>query len=475
MSDKGDQIIRSFTDHFDDVQKSIFEIDMTKSEVESIYLYEFVKTSYYGRSLRKIEASDGTNTESRFKLYNDKFDLLEFINIRAKIPAVQVKSEFKDIIQICWVNDLGINIIEEGKLKFGDKEISTIDNKYIYIHQQLFGNQNHKEFIQESIGNKPSLTQWNTFLHEDSVVCEQPWFYSRKHHTALPLYFCNQLSANHIYKFNTNIDKLLRMRRLNEDGVYEDIECDTKYIFVQDGITKLQTPEMYGMYIKLSGDEVNAYKCMTRDNIFGDFYITDIVKCISKNAEPFNKTISVDLDCDGVVNTMIWFAENITATKNGVLNNYTTNSVDRTKGYNPIEWSSLKVGSLELFSKLSNDHTSRLLMRDFNNRPIHNGLNVWSFCSDINSTDSQVGVNLRDIKLNLSSYIRDTNPYLTTLDPDTGRTVKRNNKNEPSPEFDLYVYLIVCRKISFLTSPDKVDDKWIVETERPEFRENINV
>ena len=467
MTDKGDQIFKIFSDNFNDVQKSNFTSD-NNIPLESLYLYQYIKSSYYGRIPREI-SSEGNGDEYKFKLNNGKYDLLESVSIRVEIPMITVKSEYVDSIQIRWDDDIAINVCESGKLKYGDTEISSIDSKYIFLHSQLYTNHTNKEFFNNCIGNKKSLTDWNNFLPNDVVICEQPWSYGRKKYTALPLYYCSQLDAVHIYKFKTDISELLRMRRFNsETKEYERIEFDSKYIWVRDNIEKLKTPKMVGNYIKLSPDEIDDYKCMTRDGSYGDFYFTDVVSCSSKNSSIFNKIMSVDLECDGIVNTLVWFAENETASKKTVNNNFTTDSENRYTGYDPIDSTTLKVNSLELFKNLPSEYTGKLFFKDFPGKPWIPGIHGFSFCSDVNGTDSQVGVNLRDIKVVLDSKIKDTNPFLSSLNPETGKTVLLNSIE--NPDFNLYVYLIVTRKITFVPSKDRVNDKWEIELDNPHYR-----
>jgi hypothetical protein len=468
MADKGDQIFKIFLDNFNNVQKSNFTPD-NNTPLESLYLYQYIKSSYYGKFPKEI-SSETNGDEYKFKLNNGKYDLLESVSIRAEIPMIRVKAEYEDSIQIRWDDDLAINICESGKLIYGTTQISNIDKSYIYLHSQTYTNESNREFFNNCIGNKHSLTQWNTFLPNDVVLCEQPWSYGRKKYTALPLYYCNsQLDAIHIYKFKTDISQLLRMRRLNpETEEYERIDFDSKYIWVRDNLEKLKTPKMFGIYTKLTTEEVEDYKCMTRDGSYGDFYFTDIIQCSSKNSSVFNKIMSVDLECDGVANTLIWFAENETALKKTVNNNFTTNSENRYLGYDPIESTTLKINSLELFKNLPAEYTSKMFFKDFPGKPWIPGIHVFSFCSDVNGTDSQVGVNLRDIKIVLDSKIRDTNPFLETLNPETGKTIKLNS--DENPDFNLYVYLVVNRKITFVPSKDRVNDKWEIELDNPHYR-----
>jgi hypothetical protein len=470
-------IIKDFQDHFDIIQKVIYGTreNINDSEVstsESVHVYQYARTTWYNK-VPRIIPSEGDLSEKKYNLTNGKHDLLAYTTFRQLLPIIRVKKEFEQKIQVRWCEDPAINIISDAKLSYGSDKIGNLNSKSIRAKLKLFKGNDEQKFIDNQIGNIPELQQWNIYLPSVTVKFEFPWFYSADDTLGLPLYYsCNDKHFVHSYSLNNKLVNLLRMRILKDDDTYEIIPVDLKYLHVEERIETLKTPEIMGIYIKLLPDEVDSYKCWTRENKYGDFYIEDIVECTSDNPSVYGKKLSVEMNENAIIHTMVWLAENRTAKELGNLSNYTTNILDKNLGYDPIEWSTLHIGSYDYFKELHADYTGVLLLREFKGKPVEPGYHVWSFCRNHNSINAKVGVNMSELTAKLTVTLKDRNPSLRTLDPVTGNVIEE--KSTEKPEFDLYVYLFVTKKLSFFPDPI-VADKWFLKFDSTLFRENTEL
>jgi hypothetical protein len=491
MSNTDPGIIRDFQNNFDSIQKAIhdtadFNSDKKLREPESVHVYLFSRTTWYNRVPRIISPS-GTGEVTKYKLNNGKkYDLLTFLALRHTLPAIRVKKEFENEIQICWCKNIAYNAIIHAELLYGEGAIASLNGKSFEVNDAFLSKNDVKNNNSESAGNIQRLQKWNVSLPADTLIVEQPWFFSRDPTLALPLFYCcNNMDFWLHYTYNRNISKLLRMRRLIKndeeketkegfiqkegDKNYLITECDPKYLWVEGGIENLKDPEMLGMFVKGNDDEIDAYKCWTRENKYGDFYIEDIIPHVSENPSKYDSNLGVELDSDSICHTLVWMAENESATKIGNLSNYSTDTLDASLGYNPIEGTTFKVGSNEYFKDLSTDYTGNLFSRDFPGRSKNSFFNVWSFSSVPTSLNAKVGVNMSRLPSKITVRLKDKNPFLKELNPSNGNVIIIKPE---SPHFSLHVYLLVTRKISFMADGD---NGWKLIVNNPDFRENLGL
>lgn len=477
MSNTDYNIIRDFQANFDQIQKVIYgtsENSKGLQKTESEHLYVFSRTTWYNRVPRTILATENNGSYS-YKLNNGKHDLLMYTSLRQQLPAIVVRDVFQDLIEICWVRNIGINTIRSGQLLWGEDKVTSIDTKSIEAEYKIFKSNADKDFFDSNIGNIPMLTSWNSFLPSKSTIVEQPWFYSKDKSLGLPIYYAfGNKNFVHTYVFNRSIQSLLRMRRIvpanerkNPEVVeYQYIETDLKYVHVENKLENLSPPEMMGIYVKLLPDEVDAHKCMTESNSYGDFYIEDVAVFTSENPSKYGNNLSVEVKEDAIAHTLVWMAENKSATDMGILSNYTTNTIEMQNGYDPIETTSLRVGSNDYFKELHSDYTRCLFMRDFPGKVASPGFHAFSFSSDPTSMNAKMGVNTGLLTSKLTVKLKDTNPFLKQLDPITGKALLKASE---SPEFLLHVYLLITRKISFYSDGK---DGWELKFNSREHRDN---
>lgn len=502
MSNSADTgIIEHFQSHFDEVQHLIYGTtpnmtgvvpsDLrarykdfrfeTKTgeelpEAESVHVYAFSRNTWYNMVPRVITGDTVDNNQRRYKLDNGRHDMLAYTMIRQELPMVCVQAKYAAEYEICWIRDLGFNLIESGKLCYGDEQLCQLDSRSIRAHFRIFKDAQYQASIDEQIGNTPDLQNWNTSLPRKTVRFEIPWYYSNDYTLGLPLYYgSTNKYFTHQYVFNNRLGNLLRMRRRvpNAAGAHEIVPVDLKYLHVEDKNDRLTSPEILGMYIKLLPDEVDEYKCWTRANRYGDFYIDDVAWESSSNPAKYGSKVEVAVNNNAITHTIVWTAENRTATENGVHNNYTTNTAEIDKGYDPISKTTLHVGPYDIFKELASEYTSDLFYREFPGRPYGTGLHAWTFCRNPMTINAKMGINMSLMPAKLTVLLRDRNPLLRELDPDTGNTVE--HKSSELPEFILHVYMWITRKISFFNDSEGLESKWRILFNHPEFREGKSI
>lgn len=223
-------------------------------------------------------------------IVSDKFDILKTAILKAHLPKIEVDPKYKDKVVICWCKNIGHNIIKDCTISckaFNEKVINPkwLDMNYIYFV-------NNKEYYLHLIGNRDELIRWADNIEGSSIAFPLPLF-NRNEAFAFPIFRLRKLGDVLSFKFvyNLKITKLIRMKILNDEGKWTNIEPKMKYLLNTEKYIKL--PKIFGSYVKLSNFDMEnrlsiPYKCIL-ENIVS-------IKSDTTNITENGRTISIPIE-----------------------------------------------------------------------------------------------------------------------------------------------------------------------------------
>jgi len=469
-----------------DFQKEIHESKMIKNsegedvleEISSIFYREFQKSTWYTRIHTKMPCTVMDDDTYVFRA-NTTFHYLMYSYIAQQYPYVSVKPEFRGQYKICWPHNLAINTINYGRFEVDDTPYNSLDNVWLDKYFEHFMKPGFREHHNMCVGNVPPLEEWSDVLRPYKTSLHQPWFYSQDPGLAFPLYFCSKdTSVSHVYEMKTFVSDLLRMVRcVEKNGEKVWVEMKDVDFSVLDGVTvrtALKKPEMWAAYAYVTKNEIE-WNTKCNDSQQKVFYINDIVACDQTNTETYGKSVEVDLFCETPCKSIFWAAENMDAKKKRNFSNYTTDSTDIYRGWNPIEHVSLKYGKNPRIKQMETYHFSRMQpWYHFPSPPHVAGHNVYTLADDPMSMDAEVGLVLSKLKAKMffklknPEHFQESKPHCeleseTTADEEeyidshVSYVDDISESKYTSPNFRMRVRLLITKKMVIEKKGDKYE------------------
>ena len=439
-------------------QRDLHDPKDENEEITSNFYREFRKTTWYTHIPVKLKCT--ANENDLIYTANNTFDYLVYTYQRQVFPALRVKKEYRNKVQICWPHNLGTNIVQIAQLKFDDDTPQTIDSIWFDIFAQFYMKPGFRDHYNVCVGNVEFLEKWSDFLPEYTTTSPQPWYYTRDPSQAVPLLYCTMSTITHHYKMRTKITELLRMRvREGETAGWKEIPCNLKYIDGAGSTGTLKTPELWGRYAYLTDEEREWNKCSTERS----FYIEDVVVGESINNNSYGANVPVELDCTTPCKALFWVAENLTAQENRNFSNYTTNPDNLYEGWNPITRTSLVYGNSSRLEKMSSDHFDRIEpWYHFPSPPSEAGYNSYSFAMNSTALDAEIGIVMAGIKARLLVTLGNTSPFLKPVRyTDEKNPVIEELEEAPmrqdtaGDKFAVHVRMLVMKKLTFTYNDEK--------------------
>lgn len=469
-----------------DFQKQVYrKVDKSDEgdvdKVGSDFCYEPSSSTWYTKfnlKLNKGPSSVGEDGLYTIKyMVNPSFHRLISTNLRFTLPAACVRDEFVDRVQICWPKYIGNNVVVIASFNHDNLAIQTMDNVWYNFETQLrLRDSSFRGLHNRLVGNVPFLTEWTTKLPQYSINVPQPWYYSKHRCFAFPIFLTSpDAIPYHEYSFRLNIAQLLRMRIKTSKGEWKKIPFNSKYVIgVGD---KLPDPDLWGKYGYKTDWELD-YNKNCSEHVY---YIENVITCDSETNEKYGKELSASLECDTTCKAIFWAAENVDATGERNYSNFTTNTDDIDRGWNPIQNLSIKYNTLERFKGISSDTFDGLeVYHGASSVPCDQGYNMYALSNDLNSTNIEVGLSFDKSKTKFSVKLGDTNPYLIIPTPnkksddnvidedDTNNQESKEivalspevpkeeiKKQDNSPNFMLRVRLLVLKRLTIKYDDDK--------------------
>lgn len=303
-----DRDIRDLKDLKENSLKELSAKDTQEEDIESRFFYSPKKISWSSNiQLPFVMQREGFNY---VYMADNNFHLLLWTCLIWKLPKVSIRDEYKGRVQISWIKNLGISIIKEAGLYFGDKKLQYMDMYwYCIYHKFLLRDPEKKRIFSKMIGNRKSLIEWSDTLEQNTIIVPQPWYYSQNEVHAFPLFLCKNKFLKHKYNFRDRIQELLRMRVLQSNQEWKELsEINLSYLEFEQDI--LSPPEMIGKYIQLSEEEYE-YRKDTRIV----YYLNDIVKLTEETPKRGSEFISLDVNIPDPCQAIFFIGENLNNTK----------------------------------------------------------------------------------------------------------------------------------------------------------------
>lgn len=467
-------------DVLNDFQKELHFVN-DQSDITSVFYKEYRKTMWYAQSSVKLKCTGSGESELSYTV-NNMFHELLYTYMRQNFPALRVKSNWANRVQICWTHNMGTNIVQQGRLKFDDDVPQTIDSVWYDIYSQFYMKPGFRAHYDVCVGNLPILEDWTTNLPEYTTNIIQPFYHAVDACRAIQLfYFSSLASITYNYKVRNNISEMLRMRCrlpdkefkdekgnvIRKDPIWKEYPVNLKYIEGAGPSATLKTPEVWGRYAYLSDEEIEWYKmCEVEEVVEGDkkvmrskdkvIYIEDVVSCNSTNPQMLGSSVQVDLDCKTPAKAIFFVSENLTARNNRSFSNYTTCADNLYKGWNPNKAVTLAYGGSHRLDNMDIDHFDKIeCWKHFPSPPSEPGYNAYSFAYDSTSLDADVGIVMNEIKAKLLITLGNTDPHLkpikVTEDEGKGDLEELESdrvSDRTGDRFVTHVRLLVTRKMT---------------------------
>lgn len=428
-------------------------------EIDSRFSVIFDKTSWSTHAKVAMSRSDGEMGKVVFTA-NKKYDFLFNCEMRTVFPELKVKEKFCSTTQICWPNKPGHNFIIEGQLLIDDDIANSIDNVWLDIYSQFFMDpgQGKRNSYNQMIGNIEFLTSWTSYLPEFPITIRQPWFYCFHESRALPLLQSSMNTISHVYTLRTDIKDMLRMRVKRKVGGYKEIKCNTEYL---ESPKNIPTPELWGRFAQITEAERNWHKSLDRT-----LYINDVISTKSDNPKSFGQKETVRLHALTPCKAIFWVAENYDANSNRNFSNYTTDTDDISRGWNPCSTASILYGGSSRVPELPNDHFELSEpMNFFPSTPEEAGYNAYSFAYNPSSLHADTAIVLEGLNAILSLKLGNTNPFanpgikeeIYSEDSEVIPIEALDDTTESSlsPKFIVHVKMLVIKKLKIKWNPER--------------------
>lgn len=456
-------------------QREMHMLEDMSETIGSNFFQDFSKSTWYSSTHMKLKCSpDG---DEMVYAVNNTFHFLMYTYIRAMLPPVRVKKEYKGRVRIAWCHNVGTNMIPYASFKEDDDTYQKFDNVWSDIYFQFYQSPGagKRKSHRVGVGNMSCLEEWSEFLPPYPINVDQPWFYSMDHSLAFPIFYKGSLTrAEHRYTFRLALSDLLRVQIMGRDHTWKDItrKIDQYVDITADATVKV--PELWGRYAYITDQEIEWYKCQSTRS----FYIRDVEVCDTPNPNRYGTTAEIPLHCKNPCLAFFWVAENRDATLIHNYSNYTTNTNDVYSGWDPIRSVSLTYGTITRIDNMPSDHFSLAEPRKhFPSSPCECGYHGFSYSWDSMSYDADIGIVLSEMKAKFQcriannniftslSYAEDNKEETDNVDDDIADAIGDSPQssdpkpiepiaNEPSPSFITRVRLLVIRKFTITHDPN---------------------
>lgn len=443
-------ILKYDKDNLNNLQKDLYyQQDYEEIPIESRFSAIHDKISWSATEKVEMIRTGGKQGQYIYNV-NKKYDYLIRTYLRTILPEVSVKKEFKDKVNICWPSNIFHNIVKNAKLTIDEELVNEFDNIWLDIISQFYEKpgQGKRLNFDKLSGNIKILTEWNTKLPNYKINLPQPWFYSKHITKALPILKSTMNDIRHIYTFDLDIKNLLRMRIKKEDDEWKDIRFNDKYVNISN--YNIPIPELWGRYALITDEERLWLKSKTQK-----IYIDDVVSCNSENKITLGQNTDVKLNPSAPCKCLFWVAQSDLSKNINNLSNYTTNWLDKDKGWNPCYSSSIKYrGNLERVKKIDHDHYDLIEgYYVFPSSPIDRGYNAYSFSYKGDSMVSDSTMDLTLVEGSLVVNINNTNPIKIEKETDEDGNIYPltelvNESNQIKEKYQIHARLLVVRELT---------------------------
>ncbi|PCJ29163.1 MAG: hypothetical protein COA94_02315 [Rickettsiales bacterium] len=337
------------SDGWSSFQKRLHTIESKGETIPSKFSHQATKISWSTPVVREV-ASRNTRSGSTYEA-DMNCDFLSNSYMTLDLPQITVGDEYLESVQVCWTPNIFHNIIESGGLYMNGYKYQNVDKYWLDIHSQLIttSSESKRNAYMKNIGNKAALCDWSCNIEGDELFLFIPWFFTENSVLSLPLLLIKD-SVKFEFKFNLNFSSLIRMRIKGENGNWECIKYDSKYLKGINDKQRIPSPQMFAKYLMILESERKWRLSESSHKI----YARDMVRVSSMVVREGGDRVDININCSNPITHIYWTAENMEQNKLNNLSNYTTSGDE--SGKNPIHKRSMSYGPLERDEELSGGH-----------------------------------------------------------------------------------------------------------------------
>ena len=450
---------------FTNFQKRLHDVDPADETdaVFSPFSYTLKKCTWSAQVLAKLKCE--TTTDYATFTPDPKMNFLLYTYLVQKLPAQKVLTKAAKQIRICWPPNLAHNIFNFGQFCYDSEPANTIDSVWMDIERQFFADRGagKRDHYNMQIGNIPILQSWGTFLPEYDILIIPPWSYSKHTVLAVRLFMCSLCTVTHRIKLRRKIRELLRMQMKGTDNEWKDIPYNFKYIEgAVSGDDELPPPTMWGKYAQILDSEQKWLR-ETENTV----YIRDVIAKSSDQTFSYGSVVPLDIYSESPVTAMFWVAENIQATQNRNFSNYTTNSADMTRGWNPIKNIKEQYGGIDRLKDLDSIHFDGASpLFDFPSAPHLPGYNAYALGYNPADINADIGIVFKGLSAKFLATLDNSDPFLRRIGYQQDRSEEESSKFVPeelqnageaalkekyqgTDQFRLHLRMLVIKKLVY--------------------------
>lgn len=389
-----------------------------KGDIDIIFDKEITPVTWYSLNPLQFQCHPTVKKEECQFTTKGAYEYIMYSYLKTRTCALTIKNSYLETTRIGWTRNLLQRMVDHASIVIDDSiTVQSYDHHWLVMEPEFFLEPGHEKRYDINVGNTSELTEMDTILPSLELSSNQPWFYCSKSSAAFPLFLINsQTRMKHVYKYELNISKLLRMKIQDEDGRWEDVSPDLERLEgLPDGKT-LQVPILHGCFGKITQNQV-IWKGEEMGQRSHRFIVNNIIEVDGDNKIECGNGDTVKLTSSGICRSMFWAAHNITREMVNDHCNYTISAEDPVDGNSPILTQSLKIGEHEKFPDSSpGDFAGPLVRHHFPRAPRVNGIYGFSFCYEPRYCGVESGVPLKDASFKIA-----------TADPDSYRWNNNNN------------------------------------------------
>ncbi len=405
-------------------------------------------------------------SESNLDVYTatSKFDYLMYTYLATTLPAIRIKENRRDKVEICWTRNPFHNIIRHGSLRFDGDSGPEIPGGWLDIHCQFFMKSGARfpQHYDYMIGNVSCLVKWSSYLPKFPISSPQPWYYSESISQAIPLFLCSMGGVSHVYDFRLELKDLIRMRAKLKDGSWHDIQYNQSHI-IADTFT-VPTPIMIGRYSKISPPEIEWHKEISHEVV-----ATTVMHFGTNNPNTAGDDVPIKIHTNTPVRALFFVAECQLARELNNRSNYTTNPYDSSRGFNPIRRVTHRYNSKPALIQKGYQADRIEPWYHALSAPGEMGYNMYSHSYNSGSLNADIGLTYtQKLGAELYFYIDSSNPFdndyvsncdsdLEIIDDILEKAVNRSSEKIVGKDKHYYIhaYTLTCNIINFTNDRKK--------------------
>lgn len=448
-----------------------------EEQPECIFCLSYRKISPYIPTSYELKPS---YNEDKFTVtYDSSFDLIVNSYILQTLPAIVVRPEWRELVEICWSENIGSNIFPLAEMTAGNEALPTIDSLACTIKNSLAERQGFQLHYKQLEGDLPYLTNWSSELPREEICVIHPFFYNMDAGKAFPLLYSQRgiggaTLITQTYTFVNDLGKLIRMRRrykTADTGSFTEWEelktIDYNYIHTEAKDYNLRQPIVEAVYGIMDEVSRELFMCLGKYVI----HTTELIKGTSepKECKTGDTNVVVNLDQTRLpIRALYWMAENKKARSVRSFSNFTTDFSNPKEGRNPCGKFTITKGKEDVLRKDASPLCSTKISQYLFDRTPSNtvginsynfNINPWSYDPDVaHVIHPRISLKVDIVENSLVSSVEKVKSIFEKISTDT------TAPDKPTPtEYFLHTRFLVNRQIHFTRKTIKEDNRQYYE------------